>query len=111
MSPLLRFLNWNRPLDGLPWVGPPDTSPRQKSGRGAVARYKASIVRSVTAVYDSLPSRGVRLLVALYLAFSCVPYAKDFHAVSHQMAVGMSNPQIMMKAQLRDGTAVMVDDY
>lgn len=31
--------------------------------------------------------------------------------MSHQMAQGMSNPQIMIKAHLRDGTAVMVDDY
>jgi len=39
------------------------------------------------------------------------PYSREFYSMSHQMAQGMSNPQIMIKANLRDGTAVMVDDY
>jgi dolichyl-diphosphooligosaccharide--protein glycosyltransferase len=79
--------------------------------RGQAARYKNSLVKTLTRLYDCLPARILRLSLAVYIGFSCIPYAKDFHAVSHQMAQGMSNPQIMIKAQLRDGTMVMVDDY
>jgi len=54
----------------------------------------------------------VRVAAGLYFLASVVPpYAREFHSMSHQMAQGMSNPQIMIKANLRDGTAVMVDDY
>merc|ERR1712160_146024 len=38
-------------------------------------------------------------------------YGIDFYTRSHQMADQMSNPQIMFKAPLRDGSSVMVDDY
>jgi dolichyl-diphosphooligosaccharide--protein glycosyltransferase len=37
--------------------------------------------------------------------------AYDFTLTSHHMAIGMSNPQLMFKANLQDGSTVMVDDY
>ena len=48
----------------------------------------------------------------MYLLRSEVqPKAKEFYDYAHELAVGMSQPSIMFKAKLRDGTEIMVDDY
>jgi len=56
--------------------------------------------------------RKTRMGVGLFLCLIILPFcAMDFTMVCHQMAIGMSNPQLMFKANLRDGSQVMVDDY
>jgi len=68
--------------------------------------------KQVVSLWDLQPVRVARGVIGLYFLLAILPgYAREFHSMSHQMAVGMSNPQIMIKANLRDGTPVMVDDY
>lgn len=116
-APLLRYVGWVRPDGGLPWSYCGDLS-CATAGKSKIKIwiYLKKMFRSgykyVITLWDFQPVRWVRFAVGLYfLVAVCPPYVKEFHTMSHQMAQGMSNPQIMIKAHLRDGTAVMVDDY
>jgi len=65
----------------------------------------------ITSVWDHQTGRLVRIGLGVVVIYSSYAYAVDFYTRSHEMANQMSNPQIMFKANLRDGTSVMVDDY
>ncbi len=54
---------------------------------------------------------AVRIAVGVMAFRSVLPKAQEFFAYSHSMAEGMSGPSIMFKANLRDGTQIIVDDY
>ena len=53
----------------------------------------------------------VRLALAMLAFTRLVPSWNEFFKYSHDMARGMSHPQLMFQAQLRDGTTIIVDDY
>eukprot|EP00658_Telonema_sp_P-2_P016713 TRINITY_DN16480_c0_g1_i11.p1 TRINITY_DN16480_c0_g1~~TRINITY_DN16480_c0_g1_i11.p1 ORF type:complete len:804 (+),score=264.46 TRINITY_DN16480_c0_g1_i11:71-2413(+) len=65
----------------------------------------------LSSIWNHPSGRFVRIGLAVVAVYSSYAYAVDFHGRSHEMARQMSNPQIMFKAPLRDGTTVMVDDY
>ncbi|KAJ1447428.1 Oligosaccharyl transferase STT3 subunit-domain-containing protein [Pelagophyceae sp. CCMP2097] len=52
-----------------------------------------------------------RTVAAAALLAAAVHYYKQFSDYSWSLAEGMSQPSIMFRATLRDGTPVMVDDY
>jgi dolichyl-diphosphooligosaccharide--protein glycosyltransferase len=117
-APLLRYVGWASPEAGLPWAycnikdASPDDKRRKKGTLDYIKRQLWTVYKQLVFVWDLQPCRLVRVAAGLYFLASVVPpYAREFHSMSHQMAQGMSNPQIMIKAHLRDGTAVMVDDY
>lgn len=118
-APLLRYLGWTTANAGLPWAycGMEAEAPAKTPyKRGMIDQARRFCWKSYSSfvkyVWDLHPTRWVRFAIGVYVIVSVMPpYAKEFHSMSHQMAQGMSNPQIMIKAHLRDGTAVMVDDY
>ncbi|KAA0148644.1 hypothetical protein FNF31_07363 [Cafeteria roenbergensis] len=61
--------------------------------------------------YKSSTGRAARLLAAAVFVFVTVAAGRHFFWYSHEVARGMSHPQIMFQARLQDGTVVMVDDY
>lgn len=61
--------------------------------------------------YSTRRGQGMRLILWTSIVVIMLPYAKEFSSRSEEMAVAMSNPQLMMKAQARDGSIVMIDDY
>merc|ERR1711935_831187 len=70
-----------------------------------------SLKNMASSTWNHKSARFVRLGLAVVAVYSSYSYAQDFYARSHEMSKQMSNPQIMFKAPLRDGTTVMVDDY
>merc|ERR1719240_1126496 len=75
-------------------------------------KHLNSAYKHFVTLWDLQPVRVARGVIGIYFLLAILPgYAREFHSMSHQMAIGMSNPQIMIKANLRDGTPVMVDDY
>jgi len=116
-APLLRLVGWARPDAGLPWsyCNIADEEPVTRTKRDWLSGIKKTIrttYKYAVTLWDLFPTKVVRVLLGVYFFAAILPpYAKEFHSMSHQMAQGMSNPQIMIKANLRDGTAVMVDDY
>jgi len=56
-------------------------------------------------------SRSTRQYGGMFAMFIVLLCATDFNYMCHRMAIGMSNPQLMFKANLQDGSTVMVDDY
>jgi len=117
-NPLFRYLGWVNSRSGLPWTfgvtACQETPPAAKKDLlGAIKRPLDQLYKAfIKFFWDNHLVRLARALIALYIIFAVVPpYAKDFEGMCQQMAQGMSNPQIMMKATLRDGTPVMIDDY
>ena len=54
----------------------------------------------------------VRIALALYFALYTVkPKYDDFLGYCEELSEGLSQPSIMFKARLRDGTEIIVDDY
>ena len=61
--------------------------------------------------YNLQPVKLVRYALAAWIAVRSVPTYFGFHAYSHQLAQGMSQPTIMYKGRLQNGETIMVDDY
>jgi len=127
-QPAFRYLGWSNVDGGLPWsFGGKGNAPFWNEASEAAIKGSRkprseleAILKPCYALYstslkycwDTSPVRIGRIVIGLWILLGVVPpYAREFHSMSHQMAHGMSNPQIMIKATLRDGTAVMVDDY
>merc|ERR1719356_699927 len=62
-------------------------------------------------VYNNRMVLVLRVCIGAYLASQAWPKGKEFYDYSHQLAEGLSQPQIMFKAKLYNGQEVMVDDY
>jgi len=62
-------------------------------------------------VYNNRAILVLRVAVGVYLAMQAWPKGVEFYEYSHQLAEGLSQPQIMFKAKLYNGQEVMVDDY
>jgi len=109
VMPQLRSMGWVSAEAGLPWVWPAVQSEEEKTPK---SKRDSSYTTNVKDYWDSETARKTRTGIGLVLLLLVVPlHALDFYSMCHQMAIGMSNPQIMFKAQLQDGTQVMVDDY
>merc|ERR1712166_1433253 len=92
-------------------VWPSNRKPNEAKGKSAIGDIVASAQNTMYAVWDNPTGRGLRIVLALLIVWHSYSYGIDFYTRSHQMADQMSNPQIMFKAPLRDGSSVMVDDY
>ena len=69
------------------------------------------IKKELNKAYRSSVARTVRLVFIALGAVYIISKAPTFYTYSHAMAQGMSQPSIMFKGQLQDGTSVMVKDY
>jgi dolichyl-diphosphooligosaccharide--protein glycosyltransferase len=65
----------------------------------------------VDAVWNLSLMKVARMVGAAIACFLLFGYMIEFNNYSQSMAVGMSNPSIMYKAQLRNGQYVLIDDY
>jgi len=65
----------------------------------------------VDLVYNNKLACLLRIGLGVWAATKLYPKAVEFYDYSHQLAEGLSQPQIMFKAKLYNGQEVMVDDY
>mmetsp|Transcript_6346 Transcript_6346/g.15806 ORF Transcript_6346/g.15806 Transcript_6346/m.15806 type:complete len:849 (-) Transcript_6346:127-2673(-) len=103
-----------------------------RSGKGKVGKVGASVLSSKASydatstvgrklheklvvpfikVYDAPGSRVTRIILAVGLLAWGSQHVAPFWKYSHDMAQGMSQPSIMFKGQLQDGSTIMVKDY
>eukprot|EP00520_Triparma_pacifica_P006366 CAMPEP_0118656832 /NCGR_PEP_ID=MMETSP0785-20121206/13691_1 /TAXON_ID=91992 /ORGANISM="Bolidomonas pacifica, Strain CCMP 1866" /LENGTH=786 /DNA_ID=CAMNT_0006549701 /DNA_START=629 /DNA_END=2989 /DNA_ORIENTATION=- len=61
--------------------------------------------------YHSIEGQFFRKIAALLFGFALFTYGKGFGDYCDKMAVALSNPSIMFKAQLKSGQSIIVDDY
>lgn len=89
----------------------------EKERRSAGGRKKGSLfgsgrlARDAAALYNTPVVRLGRVLLAVCVLLAQAKYYRDFYHTCQSMAEGMSQPSIMFRAHLRDGTPVMIDDY
>lgn len=62
-------------------------------------------------LYNSIPGRLVRVVLAVYMCYAVRPYAVEFNEYCRRLAQGMSNPSIVYKAQLNNGQTIIMNDY
>eukprot|EP00286_Rhodomonas_abbreviata_P008919 CAMPEP_0181337548 /NCGR_PEP_ID=MMETSP1101-20121128/28083_1 /TAXON_ID=46948 /ORGANISM="Rhodomonas abbreviata, Strain Caron Lab Isolate" /LENGTH=952 /DNA_ID=CAMNT_0023448061 /DNA_START=124 /DNA_END=2982 /DNA_ORIENTATION=+ len=62
-------------------------------------------------LYQLVPVRLARLVLAAYLCYAVRPYAAEFNEYCRRLAQGMSNPSIVYKAQLNNGQTIILNDY
>merc|ERR1719506_3044488 len=60
---------------------------------------------------DTPHGRVVRQMLTFLMVLFVSTTTFSFYVYSFRMAHGMSNPSIMMKARMRDGSVTMIDDY
>ena len=68
-------------------------------------------LESLNAMGDTPHGRIVRQMLTFLIVLFVGTTTFSFYIYSYRMAEGMSNPSIMMKARMGDGSVVMVDDY
>jgi dolichyl-diphosphooligosaccharide--protein glycosyltransferase len=95
----------------LDTVWPSQRKAKVAKGNSAIGEMVAAAQNTLGAIWDNPTGRALRIVLALLIVWHSYAYGVDFYTRSHQMADQMSNPQIMFKAPLRDGSTVMVDDY
>jgi dolichyl-diphosphooligosaccharide--protein glycosyltransferase len=72
----------------------------------------AALSKGASAIYNSPPGWGLRLILATGFLFLVLPkYGNIFYEFSDKFAQDMSQPSIMFKAKLKDGQEVMINDY
>ena len=62
-------------------------------------------------LYCSIPGRLLRVMLAAYMCYAVRPFAKEFNDYCRQLALGMSNPSIVYKANLQNGQTIILNDY
>jgi len=99
--------------------------PPGKKSAGGVAAFLDAAERSVADAQDAFRAaaeplvalgkapkfRVARTVLAAAALAAAVHYYKQFSDYAWSLAEGMSQPSIMFRAHLRNGTPVMVDDY
>lgn len=115
-TPIFREMGWVQEDAGLPWIWSKPAATAAEAKKELTPKYQQRKEKSFTEdpeiVTQWEQGRKTRMGVGLFLCLIILPFcAMDFTMVCHQMAIGMSNPQLMFKANLRDGSQVMVDDY
>ncbi|KAH8061963.1 Oligosaccharyl transferase STT3 subunit [Aureococcus anophagefferens] len=84
-----------------------DDAPRRFSGLDA---FRAA-AEPLVALGKAPKFRVARTVLAAAALAAAVHYYKQFSDYAWSLAEGMSQPSIMFRAHLRNGTPVMVDDY
>lgn len=104
--------------DGKPIDGGSEGSGKRRLDpptRTSVSSKLRYLERSLLGFYNSTISRWARLAIAIaivvFVAYTCKPYIKSYTSHCESMAHQFSNPQIIYKAQARNGAPVLVDDY
>ena len=104
---------------------PKDDSPAEVKSNGAKKSKKKSTETEKekpkteqpksSSLFDNIAVNVLLRCAWAYLAFylytEAQPQMKDFGEFSDRMAVAMSNPTILFKAQTKSGEEVLVDDY
>jgi dolichyl-diphosphooligosaccharide--protein glycosyltransferase len=88
-----------------------ESEPESESAAAKAMAGLKAISDFVLGIYNTKAVSVVRIAVAAYLIQQLIPHAESFYERSHQLAESMSNPQLMYKAKLRDGTEIILDDY
>ena len=78
---------------------------------GAASKGYRAVHKTTVSIYDKPALCMLRIAIGIYLLRECYPKAVEFYDYSHQLADGLSQPSIMFKAKLNDGTSIIVDDY
>ena len=109
---MLRVLKYVEPEEEKPQAGEMSKSAKKKAAQktAEVLTFK-SLKRDIGKYWNNSTVRNVRLVVSalsLTLMSTKIP---TFYEYSHSMAQGMSQPSIMFKGQLRDGSTIIVRDY
>ena len=104
----------NQPAnDGDPSPAEKTSSPKKKAMDKKKARGKKDETflkkTGLEDVYEE--TKQFRKMAAVFFCFMTVVAARSFWSYSQMMAVNMSHPSIMFKANLRNGETIMVDDY
>jgi len=66
---------------------------------------------SVTSSFKTAEGVLMKRFMAFIMICTMYLFALSFQDYSYKISAAMSNPSILMKARLRDGTEVIVDDY
>lgn len=91
--------------------GKKEGAERDGARRGAKKGGLGGVGALLSAWGDKPAVRTLRLVAAVCVLFAQAKYYRDFYHTCQAMAEGMSQPSIMFRAHLRDGTPVMIDDY
>uniref|UniRef100_A0A7S3JR16 dolichyl-diphosphooligosaccharide--protein glycotransferase n=1 Tax=Aureoumbra lagunensis TaxID=44058 RepID=A0A7S3JR16_9STRA len=76
-----------------------------------ISTFINALIGTILNICSSPRLRIIRTVIAAALLAAAVHYYKQFSDYAWSLAEGMSQPSIMFRAHLRDGTPVMVDDY
>jgi dolichyl-diphosphooligosaccharide--protein glycosyltransferase len=109
---MLRVMRYVDPEEEKPKAAEMSKSAKKKAAQknAEILTFK-SLKRDIGKHWNNSTVRNVRLVVSalsLTLMSTKIP---TFYEYSHSMAQGMSQPSIMFKGQLRDGSTIMVRDY
>ena len=93
----------------------PESKSAKKKAKQVVQKSSDSLSvifkREMNTMWGNSNFRQVRLTLIVLGAWYVLTKIPTFYKYSHDMAHGMSQPSIMFKGQLSDGTSVMVKDY
>ena len=88
-----------------------DESKRSNKKNRKNTRRGVGPMESLQAMGDTPHGRVVRQMLTFLMVLFVSTTTFSFYVYSFRMAHGMSNPSIMMKARMRDGSVTMIDDY
>jgi dolichyl-diphosphooligosaccharide--protein glycosyltransferase len=109
-TPIFRKWGWAKIDAGLPWTWCQRTPKKVESAKSKFSKSMFDELDIPPHTWEDY--RSWRLGAGAFIMILVLPFCSlDFYFMSHQMAIGMSNPQLMFKAHLKDGTRIMVDDY
>jgi dolichyl-diphosphooligosaccharide--protein glycosyltransferase len=88
-----------------------EDAPAEEASTGSSNNGKRKQKETKPKTGENLIVRAIRLALSAYAIWWALPYAREFHRLSHAIAQQVSHPTIIQKAQTQSGQTVMVDDY
>jgi dolichyl-diphosphooligosaccharide--protein glycosyltransferase len=104
-----RFFMWS--LGSILPVEDDEDAPAEEASTGSSNNGKRKQKETKPKTGENLIVRAIRLALSAYAIWWALPYAREFHRLSHAIAQQVSHPTIIQKAQTQSGQTVMVDDY
>ncbi|GMI05877.1 hypothetical protein TrLO_g5603 [Triparma laevis f. longispina] len=83
----------------------------KKADSGMMPSEVTEMIQLATTKYKSVEGQFMRKIAAVGFFFMLMTYGREFVGYCDKMAVALSNPSIMFKAQLRNGQTIIIDDY
>mmetsp|Transcript_3454 Transcript_3454/g.6448 ORF Transcript_3454/g.6448 Transcript_3454/m.6448 type:complete len:922 (+) Transcript_3454:71-2836(+) len=78
---------------------------------GLMPSELSDLIQAATTKYKSVEGQFMRKIFAVGFFIMLLTYGREFVGYCDKMAVALSNPSIMFKAQLRNGQTIIIDDY